>query len=336
MLRATLFPDSIGAPCVLGGAVARARPTARSLQPGPPLYGSSAALQGDDGDLSSIYAGPMRAMCRSGTRCVAWPTRNSGETIGSFHCVRRPSIQSGRRFCQDSYGNLSPFPRAPAPKLAARLRGTREEGASMCGIVGYTGTSAAPRTSWSAGSGAGSSTAATTRPAVAPVEQDGELQVVHRKGKVTGLAHARRAPRADAGTCGIGHTRWATHGTPSARRTRIRIPPATARVAVVHNGIIENFAELREELQGRGHVRSPARPTPRSSRTWWRRTLARGPAVSCRPCARLTDRLVGAYAHGGRVSDRRARHPRGRAQGLAARGGPGRRRRCTWPATSSP
>ena len=118
----------------------------------------------------------------------------------------------------------------------------------MCGIVGYTGDQAAVDVLVS---GLRSLEYRGYDSAGVAVVQDGALQVVRRKGKVDGLA-STVAPMKLRGTCGIGHTRWATHGRPSEANAH----PHTScdgRIAIVHNGIIENFAELREGLVERGH-----------------------------------------------------------------------------------
>jgi len=117
----------------------------------------------------------------------------------------------------------------------------------MCGIVGIVGASPVAgeiveslrRLEYRGYDSAG----------VATLE-NGRLTRVRAEGKLKNLA-AKLASSPLTGTVGIGHTRWATHGRPTENNAH---PHATTKVAVVHNGIIENFRELREELTVKGHV----------------------------------------------------------------------------------
>ncbi len=85
---------------------------------------------------------------------------------------------------------------------------------------------------------------------VAILGADKQMNILRRVGKVKALDDALEAKPLLGGT-GIAHTRWATHGEPSETNAH---PHRSGKIAVVHNGIIENYEELRAELQARGYV----------------------------------------------------------------------------------
>jgi len=116
----------------------------------------------------------------------------------------------------------------------------------MCGIVGYIGErkSAAllleglKKLEYRGYDSAG----------IAILDENGELQTRRTEGKLSRLIDEVKARPCD-GTLGIGHTRWATHGRPSETNAH---PHRSGPVVVVHNGIIENYLELRDHLQAKG------------------------------------------------------------------------------------
>lgn len=119
----------------------------------------------------------------------------------------------------------------------------------MCGIVAYTGSSQAipflldglKTLEYRGYDSAG----------VEVLAQDGSLAGVKCAGRVSALVEKCQT-RDLRSTCGIAHTRWATHGAPTDRNAHPHTS-CDSRVAIVHNGIIENYRSLREELQARGH-----------------------------------------------------------------------------------
>lgn len=120
----------------------------------------------------------------------------------------------------------------------------------MCGIVGYIGEAqAAPilldglrKLEYRGYDSAG----------LAVREGDGEIKIVKTKGRLKELEEKTDNGRSLLGSCGIGHTRWATHGEPSAENAHPHHSDDNAVVAV-HNGIIENYQELREKLVKNGY-----------------------------------------------------------------------------------
>ena len=118
----------------------------------------------------------------------------------------------------------------------------------MCGIVGYIGTKEAypilikglRRLEYRGYDSAG----------VALINGDGDLNVYKSKGKVDNLCEYCNDKNV-SGTVGIAHTRWATHGEPSSRNAHPHYSESH-NLAIIHNGIIENYSDLKEKLKEKG------------------------------------------------------------------------------------
>ena len=118
----------------------------------------------------------------------------------------------------------------------------------MCGIVGYAGKRSAQdvlldgleKLEYRGYDSAGVALA-----------QEGGIRVVKSKGRLDALRQKLAVQALAESSCGIGHTRWATHGEPSDVNSH---PHSTPRVSIVHNGIIENYGALKERLAARGYT----------------------------------------------------------------------------------
>ncbi len=125
-----------------------------------------------------------------------------------------------------------------------------EEKLYMCGIVGYTGSEQAAeilldgleRLEYRGYDSAGIA-----------ISDGKSINVVKTMGRLSALREKSRNGAEVPGTVGIGHTRWATHGKPSDVNSHPHVSE-NGRIAIVHNGIIENFAQLKEMLENRGRV----------------------------------------------------------------------------------
>ncbi len=161
----------------------------------------------------------------------------------------------------------------------------------MCGIVGYVGPDEAlpiileglRRLEYRGYDSAG----------VAVV--DGALSVVKRAGKLAELEGALAEHAGPSGTLGMGHTRWATHGAPTDRNAHPHTD-CTGRVAVIHNGIIENFPELRARLEKEGHTFVSETDTECVAHLVEERLAAGGGATLVEAVRAVVGQLEGAYS----------------------------------------
>ncbi len=172
---------------------------------------------------------------------------------------------------------------ASAPERSAKL-------ASMCGIVGYVGNNSSlevllgglRRLEYRGYDSAG----------VAVIGEDGSLSTRKRAGKLAVLADDLEArPMAD-GRTGIGHTRWATHGGPTDVNAHPHLS-ADGRIALIHNGIIENFAVLKQELLDDGYTFESETDTEVAAKLLGREYAAGDGLPNA--LARVVSRLEGAF-----------------------------------------
>src|SRR5438067_8447100 len=124
----------------------------------------------------------------------------------------------------------------------------------MCGIIGYVGPQGTDVTTILLDGLSKLEYRGYDSAGIAVLTSTGSLELRRRAGKIANLvASVDNGSRPHGGSLGIGHTRWATHGRPNDTNAHPH-PDCTGVLTVVHNGIIENYAELRQELIDEGHT----------------------------------------------------------------------------------
>ncbi|WP_378145230.1 glutamine--fructose-6-phosphate transaminase (isomerizing) [Cnuibacter sp. UC19_7] len=160
----------------------------------------------------------------------------------------------------------------------------------MCGIVGYVGSKSSldvllgglRRLEYRGYDSAG----------VAVIAEDGELVTRKRAGKLAVLESDLEANPLPTGTTGIGHTRWATHGGPTDGNAHPHLS-ADGRIALIHNGIIENFSSLKQELLDAGYTFDSETDTEVAAKLLGRE-YEQGDGIAA-ALGRVVDRLEGAF-----------------------------------------
>ena len=182
----------------------------------------------------------------SGTMMVAPVTLGKGSLVAAGSTLTKDVPPGALAIARSQQIARKGWAAARREKLAGR---DKKEKRLMCGIVGYIGPKNATdilleglrRLEYRGYDSAGIA-----------VISDGDLDVRRSVGKIINLDEAiREAPL--SGSTGVGHTRWATHGKPSEENAHPH-RDCTGKLVVVHNGIIENYRDLRQKLISSGHT----------------------------------------------------------------------------------